>query len=173
MSEAEELRRRLAALEREVAAGKSITRDDVDAMTQAQIRADSIGSMLGFRVPAPNLNETPMAYRKRLLEKFKQHSPNFKNAHMASIQDCALPLVENQVYADAQAASRTIADGRPGELFPYQERDIAGRLVTKFQGDNLAWMQHFMRGGNVGRIDREMSQNAARSLANMGKGKSQ
>lgn len=52
---------------------------------------------------------------------------------------------------------------RSGKLFAVEmPRDAAGRTITKWTGDNAAWMQHFMGTGAVGKIDGDLVKAAYR-----------
>lgn len=137
---------------------RDITREtpaaERDALAAAQSRADGVAAMFGDRVPPPNVGETPLGYRRRLAQRFQRHSPQFKDSRLDSADSATLAAVENQIYADAQTAARSVAGAQPGILIPFIERDMAGRQITRYHGDIMAWMQHYMTGAQVGRINR-------------------
>ncbi len=131
-----ELRAEIAAMkERMAIITKPIDATDRDALGAAQSRADSLAQMFGDSVTPPMHGETPISYRKRLAAKFKQHSSQFKDAVIDSLEGPAFDLVEGQIYADAQAAALNPADPVKGRLIPSTHRDPSGRLITKFSGD--------------------------------------
>lgn len=140
-----ELKARLAKLEGTV----KIMRDEVpaserDALAAAQVRADSVMAMLGDRAPAPIPGETSLDYRKRLASRLRQHSPRFKESRFDGFDSVTMGLVEDQVYADAVASAKAGPSSTPGVLVPFQERDSAGRLITRFHGDIGAFIAPFV-----------------------------
>ena len=147
-----------------IAARRSASPDERDALAGIQGRADSVASRFGERVPAPNLGETATGYLRRMLQGLQKHSPQFKDASFAAMDSATLGLVANQVYADADAAASAVVASRPGVLIA-RERQVGGRTITEFEGDNLAWMAPFMTGGQVGRVDRTFSKAGAASSA--------
>lgn len=150
-----ELRQRVGAAEARLAwLSSEVTPEQRDALQAAQVRADSVGALFGQRVSEPRLGETPLSYRRRVLRDFQVHSPQLQHAQLDAMNDATLGLVENQVYADAAVAARTAAEAKPGVLTPYVEIDAAGRRITKFYGDPMAWMAPFMTGGSRGRFNR-------------------
>lgn len=165
-----DLRRQIERLEHEIKLLKRETSaEDRDGMQDVQHRADSIAALFGERVSAPSVGETLADYRRRLLEKFKKHSPEFKNTQMAALHDNAIPLVEKQVYADAERTARTTATA-PGKLISRTER-VNGRDITTFAGDNGVWMAPFMRPGNVGKVSQTMADAGAYTAANIRNGR--
>lgn len=147
-AEVEALRSKMAEITRQTSP------EDRDALAAAQSRADSVAAMFGERVDPPLAGETPLAYRKRLLERFKKHSPEFKESRFDSADAAMLGPVEKIVYADAVEAARRPAAAPAGLLFREQYHDEAGRVITKWHGDPMGWMQHFSTGAQVGRIIR-------------------
>lgn len=152
------LRDRLAAMETKLAGLAQLTRevsaDERNALAAAQARADSIASLFGERVSAALPGETPQSYRRRLLAKFQKHSARFKDVPLNQLDGAVLDAIEKDIYADAQIAAKNPATPRVGVLVPYQETDPAGRTITKFYGDPLAWMAPFMTGAQVGTFNR-------------------
>jgi hypothetical protein len=130
-----------------------------DALAKAQFRADSVAVMFGDRAPVPMAGETSGDYRKRILKKFQPHSVMFKTTPFEGIPVEALGGIEDTVYADAVAAAKAPASARPGLLMPIEERDRAGRTITKYVGDNMAWMSPYMSQGATGRIRRNPNSN--------------
>lgn len=135
-----ELRKRLARLE---GAFTDLTREtpaeERDALATAQARADAVACMFGERVPAPIPGQTSLAYRRQLIGRFLKHSPQFKDARVDAADSATLGLIENQVYADAQTAARDVASGKAGILFPVVTHEH-GREITRYQGDNMAFL---------------------------------
>ena len=147
-TELAELRAAIKRLTTEVPAGER------DALAAAQSRADSVAAMFGDRAPTPMAGEASLDYRKRLLKAYQQHSPKFKDTRFDSADSAMLEPVEGIVYADAVNAAKIPALARPGILMPIQKRDAAGRTITTYVGDPLAWMSPYMTHGQNGRINR-------------------
>ena len=72
-------------------------------MERVRVRADAVAARLGgdLRVSAPLLGEDAADYRRRILRPFLQFSERFQGTDLAAVDHVALPLVENEVYADA------------------------------------------------------------------------
>jgi hypothetical protein len=146
--ENQELRVRIANAEAAVwRLSRGVAGDERDALAAAQARADSVACHFGERVSAPTPGETSLSYRRRILRPFLQHSPQFKEAAIDIADDATLGLIENRIFVDATNAARTAAEARPGVLTAFQERDGAGRLITKFSGDMMAWLSPFVADG--------------------------
>lgn len=158
MSEMTEVKAQLAAmaaLVKQLTAETSST--DRDALASAQARADAVAAMFGDRASPPISGETPLAYRKRLLKGFQRHSDQFKDTEAAafsSLNDAMLTPIESMIYADAQAAARNPDTAGVGVIVPVVERDSAGRQITRYVGDPMAWMQHHMGTGTGGFFNR-------------------
>jgi 8-oxo-dGTP pyrophosphatase MutT (NUDIX family) len=143
-----DLKAKLADLEGKVdGLTREIPAEERNAIAVAQARADSVAAMFGERASAPITGETSLAYRRRLLKSMQKRSTKFKEARVDSLDSETLGMIENVVYGEAaEAARRTDSADKPGILVPYYETDEAGRRITKFHGDPMAWMQHFMGG---------------------------
>jgi hypothetical protein len=134
------------------AATREVPHDERNLIAATQSRADSVAVMFGARAPQPMFGETALAYRKRCLSMFQKHSKKFEKSDFSHADAASLDLVEKAVYADAETAARSASAERMHQIVPFVERDHAGRQITKFYGDPLAWMGHFMTGGQTGRI---------------------
>ena len=97
------------------------------------MKADSVARAFGDSAPHPTLGESCTAYRRRLVGKFKEHSPAWKSIDMAAISDAALDVVEQQVFADAQAASRNPATVTGG-LREIKRTGPGGHQISEFVG---------------------------------------
>jgi len=151
-AEVADLRRQLAAMSAHFV---PVTIEERNALAAAQARADGIAGLFGTRALPPIPGEKPIEYRRRLAGEFKQHSTRFKDKSLASLDGDMLGIMEDQIYADAASAARSPdRAGAVGVLIPIREPDEAGRIITRYTGDPLAWMQHFMTGGQSGRIIR-------------------
>jgi hypothetical protein len=154
-AEISDLKAQLAALTNSM---REVTRQtsaaDRDALAQAQSRFDSIAAMHGERADPPLPGESPLSYRKRNLDRFKKHSAKFKESRFDSADAAMLEPIEKIIIDDAVEAARKDASGGAGLMFAENYHDDAGRKITKWHGDPMAWMQHFSTGGQIGRFIR-------------------
>jgi hypothetical protein len=154
MSEAAELRRQIATLERKLNTPRP--EQERNEIAEAQSRADAVERAFG-RNDAAVLGcvpgESALGYRRRLVRQYQRHSPRWKGARVEAIGYDTIGIVEGDVYKDAAAAARDPKNFGPGELRAIKERDESGRMVTRFVGDPMAWMSQFMTGGQVGFIN--------------------
>jgi hypothetical protein len=155
LAENDELRSRITAMEARIAKVRA-ERDprDLDIAKEFQHRADSVVALFGDRVPAPVLGEGSLQYRRKILQRLaEKYSPVMGQSRLDGIDHAGLDLIEGQIFADAREAARHIEGGaRPGILVERVEPDAAGRRIVKSYGDPMAWMQHFVRGGQRCRI---------------------
>jgi len=145
-----ELSDRLAALEsfmREQT--RELSASERDALATTQARWDSVAAMFGDRAPQPIGGESSLAYRKRNMERFKKHSPKFKDSRFDSADAGMIDAIEEIIRNDAISAARTPAQAGAGILVPTVTQ-AGGREITRFYGDPMSWMQHFMTGAQVG-----------------------
>lgn len=143
------LRARLEAIEARFTREQSA--EERDALAAAQARADSVACMFGERVGAPLAGESPLSYRRRLLQKFAKHSAAFKDGDFSRTDEATLGLLEGKVYADAEQAARAVSGNKVGILVPITTREN-GRDVTRYTGDSLAWMMPYMSGSQSGKF---------------------
>jgi hypothetical protein len=137
-----DLKLQILELERQMKALKSPYIDH-QALQAAQKRADAVMSMTGRGAPPPAVGEHADQYRRRLLSMMQKHSPTLANANVGSMDSTTLAVVEDQIYQDAaQAAYRS--DSTPGVLRAVEERDVSGRLVTRYVGDVGAFIAPFV-----------------------------
>lgn len=148
-AEVADLKRQLAAL---TARFTPVSAEERNALAMAQSRADGIAGLFGQRASAPVPGETAVEYRRRLAGEFKQHSPKLKDKSLASLDADMLGMVEEQIYADAASAARSPDRAGIGVLIPIREPDETGRVITRYTGDNMAWMQFFMSPSRVGKF---------------------
>ncbi|HVC45257.1 MAG TPA: hypothetical protein VND20_10615 [Candidatus Binataceae bacterium] len=148
------LRRRLADLEARVAALRTPLESDALAeLAQLQSRADAVAAKFGEVAPSPMRGERPDAFRVRVLRGLQRHSPTFADFDLARADAALLNVAEREIY---QAAERVASSGTDAAapLVKVEETDGAGRRITHYFGDPLAWMSPFMSGGQVCRVIR-------------------
>ncbi|MDE3023897.1 MAG: NUDIX hydrolase, partial [Pseudomonadota bacterium] len=128
--------------------------EERDAMASAQSRADKIARLFGDSVSPPVAGESSIEYRKRLAAKFQKHCDKFKSVRLDSLEGPVFDEVERTIYADAQTSALNPASAPEGRLIPDVSIDPAGRSITRYHGDPLAWMKHFMTGSQSVRFNR-------------------
>ncbi|WP_230492917.1 hypothetical protein [Martelella alba] len=133
-ADADKIRQDMAELASRVP--HEVSDSEREELAEAQSKADSVASYFGQRAPAPLSGETSLAYRQRLAAKYKSHSQQYKDINLSAINDSALfGIVENAIYADAQAAAMNPADVAAGVLREIRRPDATGRQISTFAGD--------------------------------------
>lgn len=127
-------------------------------MAQAQQRHDSVAALFGESARDPIMGESAEDYRCALLQRLAPRTRSFKNSIFARLDKATLDVIERKAHDEARMHHRHDAEATPGKLVAYQEQDVSGRLITKFAGDPLGWMQHFMTGAQVGSFVRPKGQ---------------
>jgi 8-oxo-dGTP pyrophosphatase MutT (NUDIX family) len=130
---------------------------DRDQLSAAQARWDSVAQMLGDSIPAPLHFESPIAYRRRLAEKFQKHSDKFKGIRLDSLDGAVFDTIEEQIRQDAQAYAKSPSVMPAGRLIPTIRLDSAGRQVTEYHGDMDVWLNHFKHHGVVAKVLRPVN----------------
>jgi len=119
-------------------------RSDADAAEMAgdQARCDSVAMLFGTSAPRPLSGEVRPAYRLRLLEPYKKHSPNWKDVdiQVVAVDEAALNVVESQIYEAARIAARDPASVPVGTLRAVTQRTPTGHIETRFMGSPSAWL---------------------------------
>ena len=124
---------------------RSLSDADMDEMADAHAKADGVFQAFGGPAPRHLTGETPLAYRRRLLNKFKTHSPQWKDVDLAALDVKVLKgIAEPMIYADAMVASNAPMLGA-GALRLRERRttDATGRMITTFHGDPNIWLNDF------------------------------
>ncbi len=144
-----ELERQLAAVYRE----PSI--EDRNAIAEVRSRADSVyQAVLGRPVPEAIPGESPISYRKRLADGLRKFSPSYKDERLDSLSGNVFKTVEDQIYADAQVASRTPAVVPEWNLRSINRTEL-GHNVTEYIGDpRAAWAPFTAGSGGTFKIIR-------------------
>ncbi len=138
-----ELRREVAELKSRIPT--ELSDSERNELADAQVKADSVFSVLGKRAPMPLSGEKPLSYRRRLMIQLQEHSGDYKAVDLSSIADSALlNIAEKQIYADAQS-SASLSVG-PGMLREIKRADVTGRQISTFEGDPAATWGPFQTG---------------------------
>ena len=110
----------------------------------AQAKCDSVLSAFGKSASRPLQGENLLAYRKRLLRGLQAYSDSYKDISLTSIKDAKLLyLAEKQIFADALNAAKSPMMFAADQLVEINEKDRAGRTITKFKGAMSAWLDDF------------------------------
>ena len=110
----------------------------------AQAKCDSVLSAFGKSASRPLQGENLLAYRKRLLRGLQAYSDSYKDISLTSIKDAKLlDLAEKQIFADALSAAKSPMMFAADQLVEINEKDRAGRTITKFKGAMSAWLDDF------------------------------
>ena len=139
----EEHRKRLDDFEKRLP--KQMTDADYAAVADSQVRADRIYLMHGARASRPMDGETHMAYRRRLANGLKDHSPAWKEIDISPFvnDEKAFSNIEHQIYADAENAGLHPVASSEDFLREIIEQDVTGRKISSFVGRPSAWMKEF------------------------------
>ncbi|HVY15942.1 MAG TPA: hypothetical protein VHB27_11995 [Rhodopila sp.] len=127
--------------------------EDVAALDAAYSRADACAMQIGTTAPKPLPGDTPTQFKRHLIETFSPHSPRYKDKKFETLPSNLLDWGMEEVFNDAVHAART-APVQRGVLRQHKHKDEAGRTITTWTGDNLAWMQFFYTPGACGYIRR-------------------
>lgn len=130
------LRKRLARLEATMS-----TRPNHD-LAADQARADSVYSLFGESAPRPLIGDSRASYVLRNLEKFKVHSPAWKDIDLTpiSVDEKVLDIAADQIYGAARAAASNPSSVPSGKLRAITTRTPTGHIETRFMGTPSAWM---------------------------------
>jgi 8-oxo-dGTP pyrophosphatase MutT (NUDIX family) len=123
---------------------RQMTDADYAAMADSQVKADRIYTMHGKRAPRSLDGETLIAYRRRLANELKEHSPAWKSIDLKVIaDDAAFANVETTIYADAEQAGLHPVSDDADFLREIVREDVTGRRISEFVGKPSAWMSQF------------------------------
>jgi 8-oxo-dGTP pyrophosphatase MutT (NUDIX family) len=141
-----ELRKSVSDIQAAIDAGKPKQMSDADyaAIADTQVRADRIYSMHGGKAGRALDGETLIAYRRRMANGLKEHSPAWKTVDLKVIaDDTAFTNIENMIYSDAEQAG--LHPAAPAEDFLREiiREDVTGRKISEFVGRPSAWMSQF------------------------------
>jgi 8-oxo-dGTP pyrophosphatase MutT (NUDIX family) len=107
-----------------------------------QERAERVAQAFGDAQGAPRWlhGETLDQYRRRMANKFRTHSPAWKDIDITPFAGATLVPVETQIYADAMNAAMHPSSVEGGQLRQVIEQDATGRRIKNFYGDpEVTW----------------------------------
>ncbi len=113
---------------------KVLSDADVAKIADTQSKADSVCRAFGDSAPAPVAGESVLGYRKRLIARFKDHSPSWKAVPLEAISDAVIDIAEKQIYADAATAARTPGIDVGAGLREVISKSRAGHEISTFVG---------------------------------------
>jgi hypothetical protein len=137
----DDIRRRLSELDRRIP--QVLSDADLNEMATAQDRADAVASGFGKKASRPMPGEAPIAYRRRLVGMFKEHSADWKDVDLSKLDGASFGIAERAIYASAEAAAARGVDVPRGQLRAVVKQDSTGRRITEFQGRPSAWMDRY------------------------------
>lgn len=151
--EADRLRAQIRALEQQISRStRQLTGQEADELKGIQHRFDHAGATIGERPNEPAMGMKPLEYRRQLCSQYAKHSDEFKNTRFDFADASMLDVVEPKVLAQVRQAG--FNNVKPGQLVAERIPDGSGRVITKWHGDPMAWMQTFMTGAQVGHFIR-------------------
>jgi len=129
------LKAQIADLSRQIP--KPLSDEDRHLFATHQAKADDVFSAFGKRAPFPLTGEDVLAYRKRLINGLKEHSPRWKDVDVIKLDAATFANVERDVLHEALSAAMRPADLKEGELRPLIKVDShTGLRRTEFVGPN-------------------------------------
>ena len=135
-----EMESRLSAVYRE----PSI--EDREALAEARSRADVLYQALENRpASSPIPGESPIAYRKRLVDGLRKYSDRMKDVRVDALTGEAFAVIEDRIYTDAEKAIRSDAIIPANTLRPITVND-RGHFRTDYVGDSSVWTEPFSAG---------------------------
>jgi hypothetical protein len=113
---------------------KPATDADYPNLVAHQAKADSAYQALGQRAPVPLQGESEIGYRVRLARGIQQHSKPWAGVDLAALPATALDIAEQQIRADAVAASYSTDSMPEDALIPTRRQTEAGHQITEWRG---------------------------------------
>ena len=145
MKENAAMKAKIAAIEARMPA--ILSDADLNELSAAQAKADSVAHAFGDKAPAPMMGEKPLSYRRRVADMFKKYSADWKDMDL-SVLGSSLGIAERAIYADAMSAANMPASYGEGVLRESTTRMRGGTEITTFTGDSNAWMGQFKLPGS-------------------------
>lgn len=140
-ADSDDLKKRIADVEKVMARMSDADREE---LTEIQAKADSVYQAFGDRAPQPQAGEDKLAYRRRLAGDLKKHTTRFKDVNLHAIHDeQALNVIEQGIYADAEAAASEPANLPAGELRARKRVGDSGHTIIQYDGQPSTWMNAF------------------------------
>ena len=119
---------------------------DREAIAEARSRADVLYQAIENRPASIAIpGESPISYRKRLVDGLRKYSDRMKDVRVDALTGAAFEVVEDTIYADAQAAIRSDAIIPANTLRPITTND-RGHYRTDYVGDSSVWTEPFSAG---------------------------
>lgn len=131
----------IAALEARIP--RALSDAELNELSEVQARADSVAQAFGHAPLRPMQGEAPVAYRRRLAAKYRDHSPTWKDVDVSALPVGALAIAEAAIFADAVAKADSAVDVADGMLMERRRQDSTGRTIYEYVGSPSAWMDQF------------------------------
>ncbi|WP_203546720.1 NUDIX domain-containing protein [Dyella caseinilytica] len=152
------LEAQIAAMQAQIAnVTKPRTNEDRDQLSRIQRRAEGVAMAFGDAnsVTPPMFDESPIGYRKRMAAIFQKHSPRAKTTNIKALDDDTFGLIEDMIYADAQASANKSAVLPKGRLHASVDTST-GHRVTTYTGDQEVTWGPFKAPVFSGRINKDV-----------------
>jgi hypothetical protein len=117
--------------------------EESEEIADAQARCDSVAQMFGKSARQAIRGERGPAYRRRLVDDYKQYSPNWKDVDLAALPIGAFAVAEAQIYNDAMTAARSPASAPAEGLRQIKIPREGGLHMYEYVGNPDAWMRQF------------------------------
>lgn len=132
-----------------------LTPENRKLFTDVQFKAERVyQAFADGAAPPPLRGEALPDYQRRLLSKYKAHSPRWKEKDLTKVDASVLDIAEEHIYADAMHAAAHPVDLPAGTLREIPRTDHSGRNIFEFVGDERAAWEPFRNGGFRGRFVR-------------------
>ena len=118
---------------------KHMDNAELNKLSAAKARADSVYMLRGDSAPQPLVNEDSLNYRKRVGNHLKQFSKKWAGFDLSKADSNLLDIAELDIYADASNIRDIEVPN--GELRRINKRTEAGHQIVEFVGSPKAWME--------------------------------
>lgn len=119
------------------------TREDEDALLEAQARYDSVLQLFGTSAPRALAGERPLQYRKRLGKMVQGYSTTWKDKNLNPMEGEVFDTVEAQILGEARKYAFSADSAPPNKLVEVKSSDATGRVISTFKGDSGAFLDPF------------------------------
>ena len=115
---------------------QSLSDEDLNALSDAQVKADSVFNRFGDKAPRYMQGETPDQYRRRVADRLKVHSKKWAQVDLSGLPGAVLAIAEGEIYADAVTASMSNSAAEGEKLRMVVSRTNGGHTITEWRGSD-------------------------------------
>lgn len=120
--------------------------EEMNALSDAQAKADSVFAAFGTQAPRPITGEAALSYRRRIATKLQEHSTTWKGVDLSTVNADAFTAIEKGIHADAVAASRAPSVNAGARLTPRTYQGSSGHNIREWVGDQAYYRTGFDQG---------------------------